>query len=393
MIEIKNKTLCTGCGGCVQKCPRSCISMNEDEKGFKYPKVEKDKCIRCNLCDKVCPFNGTLIPKYNPTVYAARTLNDDILKHSSSGGIFSELCKIVLSRGGVIFGASFNENFEVEHTYIEKFEDIYKLQGSKYVQSDINLSFLEIQKFLKDNRLVLFSGTPCQVSGLLNFLGKEYDNLVCIDFICHGVPSPLVWRSYLNYLEEKTKSNVSHINFRDKSNGWRMFNIFFKFDSEETEGSESQQNEKRNLIFKESVTKNIYLKGFINNLFLRPSCYNCHFKSFKSKSDITLGDCWGIEHVYPELNDNRGYSLVFLNTDIGKHLFDSLECFKIPYVYDIALNNNPSIKDSVKKTKFVTKFWKSFHKRGIESILEILEKLKPSIGRRIINKVFQLTKF
>lgn len=198
MIDIKEKKECCGCNACAQRCPKSCITMREDSEGFLYPEVDKEICIDCGICEKVCPvmYQGN---KRKPlAVYAVKHKNNEIRLSSSSGGVFTALAESVIDEGGVVFGAKFDDNWCVVHSYSETKEGLAAFRGSKYLQSRIGDSFKKVECFLKANRKVLFSGTPCQIAGLKRFLRKEYDNLLTVDFVCHGVPSPGVWREYLN---------------------------------------------------------------------------------------------------------------------------------------------------------------------------------------------------
>ena len=198
MINIEDKKQCCGCSACVQRCPKQCIVMKEDEEGFLYPVADKDVCIDCNLCEQVCPVLRQREEREPLDVYAAFNKNEEVRMQSSSGGVFTALAESIIKEGGVVFGARFNEDWEVVHDYVETVEGLSAFRGSKYVQSRIGCTFSQAEQFLKQGRKVLFSGTPCQIAGLKLFLRKEYENLLSVDFICHGVPSPGVWRQYLN---------------------------------------------------------------------------------------------------------------------------------------------------------------------------------------------------
>lgn len=197
MINIKDKSNCCGCNACVQKCPKQCISMREDDEGFLYPYVDKILCIDCGLCEKTCPVINSKEERKPLNVFAAKKPNDEVRMQSSSGGIFTLLAENVIDEGGVVFGAGFNERWEVVHSFAEKKEDLAKFRGSKYVQSKVGNSYKQAEAFLKQGRKVLYSGTPCQIAGLKQYLRKDYANLLAVDFICHGVPSPGVFRTYL----------------------------------------------------------------------------------------------------------------------------------------------------------------------------------------------------
>lgn len=244
MIQIKDKSKCCGCMACVQKCPKQCITMKEDEEGFLYPHVDESLCVSCNLCEKVCPVINQTANNEPIKVYAATNNNKEILKQSSSGGIFSLIAEKILDENGVVFGAAFNDKWEVCHTYIEKKEDLCKLRGSKYVQSWVGSTYKDAESFLKQNRKVLYSGTPCQIAGLKKYLRKDYEHLICVDIICHGSPSPGIWKSYLEtvltrpkgvvggnsvLLSLKEKPVLTGISFRDKRFGWRKFGFVLSY--------------------------------------------------------------------------------------------------------------------------------------------------------------------
>lgn len=326
MIHITDKKDCCGCNSCVQRCPKSCITMHEDEEGFLYPEVDESKCIHCGLCENVCPVIYKAEGRKPIAVYAAKNRNEEIRRQSSSGGVFTALAEEVIKEGGVVFGVRFNENWEVVHGYTESLDGLSAFRGSKYVQSRVGDSFLQVESFLKSGRKVLFSGTPCQVAGLHRFLRRRYENLLTVDFICHGVPSPGVWREYLK--EETARqcggknSVLSHpivkegdvlienISFRDKRLGWKKYSFALTLSVPIGHG------EKNTVLLSESLNKNIFLRGFLANLYLRPSCYACPAKSFKSESDLTIGDFWSIERVMPEVWDDKGVSVVFVNTGL-----------------------------------------------------------------------------
>lgn len=240
MINVTNKTECCGCQACAERCPKSCISFREDAEGFLYPQVETTLCINCHLCEKVCPIINHGIERDPISVYAAINNNEDIRFKSSSGGVFSLLAETIIKQSGVVFGAKWNSGWGVEHDYTDTLEGIKAFRGSKYVQSDINGSYSRVESFLKQGRKVLFTGTPCQIAGLKNFLKREYDNLILVDFICHGIPSPGVFRQYLNELldiaqvkanNRRGDLNLVGIDFRDKKYGWNNYHCTFTFET------------------------------------------------------------------------------------------------------------------------------------------------------------------
>ena len=310
-LSTKDVTQCCGCSSCVGSCPKKCIGMTTDKDGFYVPEmIDAKACIDCGLCSKVCPFEN---PKANePTTefYAAYSTNEQFIMNSSSGGLFPEIANYFLSNGGTVYGAYMDEKYELYHTRITDVEDLPKLMRSKYYQSDIRKTYQECKKDLIEGKKVLFSGVPCQIQGLKLFLGKDYDNLNTIDIICHGVPSPLIFHEYKNYLERKHKATLRYIDFRDKSKyGW----------SETIRYVMEKPNRKRkDYVFHYQYSD--YLKPFMQGLFNRESCFHCPFKTLSRPGDISLGDFWGYQKSRPELAHKEGLSLILVNTDKGKSL-------------------------------------------------------------------------
>lgn len=320
MIKIIDKEQCCGCSACLHICPKNSITFKEDKEGFLYPSVNMETCIDCGLCEKVCPVLNQDEERIPEKVYAAKHEDDEIRMKSSSGGIFTLLAEHVIDDGGVVFGARFNEKWEVIHDYTESKEGLAPFRGSKYVQSNIRESYKQVADFLKEGRKVMFTGTPCQVAGLKKYLRKDYDNLLTVDFICHGVPSPMVWRKYLDeeiYSQYEVNGSVQEnssklspvltsVNFRDKSTGWKKYSVAFKY-------TNIAADEERNIVISSIFTDNTFMKAFLSNLSLRPSCYSCPAKSGKSGSNITIGDFWGLENVISGLDDDKGMSLICIN--------------------------------------------------------------------------------
>lgn len=377
-MTVVNNVFCTGCGACVESCPKKCMKLVPNGQGFLYPVIDANLCVNCGKCNKICPLNNAQEAKTPMSIFVTRTNDSNYLDNSSSGGVFSELASYILKNKGVVFGASFAKNFEVEHRFITDVSDLPLLQGSKYVQSKLNNSYESVLEFLNEGRLVLFSGTPCQVAGLKAFLKYDFDNLLCIDFICHGVPSPYVWQDYLNRYVKPTISLNSEnlkISFRDKMSGWSKFSLSVK------------DIHTNNCLFSQSVVDNLYLKGFVSNLYLRKSCYNCHFKSLRGKSDITLADCWGIDNILDDFMDDRGASYVIINSEKGKNAFERCGLLVRPIAYDFLRKYNPSIDMSVRETKGVSIFWKNFDTMGFDAIFPAIESLKPSNFRCFLSYI------
>jgi NAD-dependent dihydropyrimidine dehydrogenase PreA subunit len=398
MIQIKDKYKCCGCSACVQACPKNCISFDEDEQGFRYPLVNKEHCIDCGLCEKVCPCLNYGVPQKPIKVYSVVNPNEDVRKKSSSGGAFTMIAEVVIDEGGVVFGARFDDKWEVIHDYTETKAGLEAFRGSKYVQSRIGNTYIQARDFLKNGRKVLFTGTSCQIAGLKLFLRKEYVNLLTIDVVCHGVPSPLVWRDYLTELSIDTsgivdkKSNVpsqihrdliSGISFRDKISGWKKFSFVMR--SSQKHNSQSEDN-KDNIILQETLDENLYLQIFLRNLNLRPSCYNCPAKSGKCKSDFTLGDFWGYSNQEARKDDDKGISLVLVNTDVAKGFIRKFEPL-VESSYDAAFKGNVTLEHSVQEPKYADVFWNQYKDSGLKAVAAIVNKLKPSAFRVFISRL------
>lgn len=309
MINIADKSKCCGCSGCVEACPKQCISFEEDHEGFRYPKVNLNTCINCGLCEKVCSVVNGIQPQKIVNVYAASNKDADIRRSSSSGGVFTYLAEQIINDGGIVYGAAYNKVWEVEHIAVEQIDDLQKLRSSKYMQSRMGDTFKNVRSNLIKGRKVLFSGTPCQVSGLKKFLNKKYDNLYCIDIICHGVPSPKIWRKYLiqlinNGILETDMEHIKDVNFRAKDTGWLNSKIVIKYEDKEYCNSKDSDS---------------YYRAFTQNVSLRPICYNCPFKAGGSGSDLTIADFWGIKEVDHSVFDDNGVSMII---DYGKNKFD-----------------------------------------------------------------------
>lgn len=372
MIDIKEKYMCDGCHACYSVCPKDAINMEIDDEGFWYPKVDNTKCVNCSKCEKACPILNKKEAKSLKKAYACYNLDENIRMKSSSGGTFTILAVEVIKDNGVVFGAKFDEDFNVVHDYVEDIEGLSKFRGSKYVQSNIGDSFKQAKKFLDDGRKVLFSGTPCQISGLKSYLNKDYENLVTVDLICHGVPSPMIWKRYINELGDGKK--LSAMTFRDKSKGWNSGVLKYSFE----DGNEIDEN----------YSESAYIKGFIQNCFLRPSCYNCHFKTLDRVSDFTLGDFWGVESILPKLNNNKGISLVFVHTAKAERIIDDIK--KVIYLCEVdiesSITKNSCAVQSVSLTKSRKKFFKYVKRVSVAySINRSLYKSKlKSIIRKLI---------
>lgn len=286
--------------------------MRPDSYGFLFPVVENSKCINCGLCTSACPINNKQINSVlSPICFAAYTKSDTIRKESSSGGIFSEVASVFLNHGDVVFGAVYDEKYSVKHICIKSIEQLSKLRGAKYTQSNVDGCFPDILKRLNSGQNVLFAGTPCQVAGLKSFLKKDYPNLFTIDFVCHGVPSPFVWDKYVHYRAQQDNHGVlpQKINLRSKSTGWSRYKYSIEY-------YYSDKN------IHTTINENdLFMQLFIGDYINRESCSNCYFKGYQHCSDITIGDFWGIWDILPEMDDDKGTSVVLIHSDAGKEMF------------------------------------------------------------------------
>lgn len=393
MIKIQDKHLCCGCASCVQVCPKGCIAFDEDEQGFRYPLVDTMLCVDCGLCEKVCPVLCQSEASKPLKVYVAQNPNEAIRLKSSSGGVFSILAEAVIEQGGVVFGARFDVNWQVEHAYTETKEGLEAFRGSKYLQSRVGETFKQAREFLKSGRKVLYSGTSCQIAGLKKFLHKEYENLITIDVVCHGAPSPLVWRTYLDELAKcpngivgnqtvfhtlNGNSVITDVSFRDKSTGWKQYSMIFRGKSISKVDKHSflysaNNVEKSDVLLHETFDQNFFMRMFLSNLCLRPSCFRCPAKCGKSGSDFTLADFWGIGNFSLKWDDDKGTSLVMIQSEKGLNFFKELPSVLYEeQTYENALFYNPSIEHSVSETKSVKLFWNAFHHKQFHLINKLI---------------------
>ena len=307
-VDSKNVEECCGCTACESICPHDAIRMKADVLGFLYPQIDETKCVDCSLCMKVCQFHEGYSRENRwatPEVRAARLRDKQELSRSQSGGAFYGLARKFLEDGGVVYGAGFVDHFRVVHKRVTTLAALEELRGSKYVQSDLRGIFPQVKADLREGRKVLFSGTPCQVSGLQSYVGKRWtDGLYTVDLVCHGVPSPVVWTDYVNYIEGKTGEACTKVKFRDKSFGWATHIETFEF--------------KRH----EKLTSCSWRIMFYKHLMLRYSCHACPYTNMNRCSDITVGDFWGWPKLSNAFNDNKGVSLVIVNSDKGKRLLE-----------------------------------------------------------------------
>lgn len=376
-----DKEKCTGCAACYSVCPISAIDMIEDEEGFLYPSIDDEKCIHCGKCVSVCPIIGEK-RCFEPQKVAYAINKDEFIRlQSSSGGLFFALAKRMIDLGGIVVGCALSEDCRyARHIAVETMEELYALLGSKYLQSEINDVYSEVRDNLNKGKNILFSGTACQVAGLKSYLGKSYINLLTIDFICHGVPSPKVWRSYVDFRERQSLSPTQRMFFRHKKYGWKTYSVQFKFlNCTEYVGK---------------LTEDPYMRGFIGNLYLRPACYQCVFKKDNYWSDITIADFWDVEKVHPELDDDKGVSLAVIRTDQGAKMFESVKCDLISGEVDLtkALEGNPSYYEPSKYNHWRTSFFCDLNKQKSDLPKLIKKYFGKSLLSRLNRHLFQRRK-
>lgn len=359
MISVfDKKENCSGCTACKSICSTSAIKMIPDEEGFLYPQIDQSLCIDCSLCKKVCPFINQVDTNENfsgPIVYAVKHKNSNIRKTSTSGGVYTAISDYSLKKSGSIYGVKFDDNFNVIHSKATIHGEREKFKGSKYVQSDLKDIFRDIQLELKNGKDVLFTGTGCQAAGLKSFINKTHttsDKLIINDIICHGTPSPLLWKDYLDFIQ--VDNRLTDYLFRYKEKGWRGYNVKAQFEDGKV------------------GINTLRLKSFAvlfgSDLALRPSCYNCPFANINRPSDIMIGDFWGVEKIIPEIDDNKGISLVLINTPKGKEIYDKIRDELEEWEIEIKDCLQPNL---IKPTKMPDKreeFWQNYFEKGFDFI-------------------------
>lgn len=379
MLEITEKGNCTGCYACSLACPKKCIEMKSDSEGFWYPEINKADCIECGKCERVCPvLNGKT--KHESSLlkcFAAYNKSEKIRKVSSSGGVFTLLAEEILKQKGVVCGAALSRDCKsVNHIIIDDVSSLPRLRTSKYVQSCINNTYEKVKKALESGKKVLFTGTPCQIGGLVSYLGKEYDNLFTQDFICHGVPSPAVWHDYAEWREKIMGTSLKKVSFRNKKTGWRKFSL--------------RLENADNKVYSKRLDDDIYLRAFLKNLTLRPSCYDCQFKHKERQADITLADFWSIHKNHSDIDDDKGISAVIVHSSKGMKLFSDIEnqLFTLEVPSEEILDYNKSMTESVGHNPNRRAFFEMRRKSGTIPALEFYtKKTSKEKIRSIISKL------
>lgn len=380
MPTLADQKSCTGCTACASVCPNGCIHMMPDPNGFCYPVITSSSCVQCGLCEQVCPvLTASEKGSGSPEFYAAFTKEEPIRMDSSSGGIFTELAQMILQQQGVVYGATYDDRCAVHHVCIERTEDLAQLRGAKYAQSDLQNSFREILTRLQTGQDVLFCGTPCQVAGLRSFLRKDYEHLYCVDFVCHGVPSPMAWREYLAYRAKLDGEDTlpTAINLRSKITGWSRYHYsnLFRYGSGKEVSSLSSDN--------------LFMQLFVEDYINRDSCADCHFKGYHRCSDITLGDFWGIWEIAPEMDDNKGTSVVLVQSDRGKRLWSEISnkvvCKSV--TAEQASQYNPSMIVSSTAKTLREEVLNEIRKGEIGECTRLFVRKPPSLPERVRRKL------
>lgn len=353
MIDKVRAESCTLCGSCYNACPVDAIAFDAPYFDFHYPRIRADRCIGCNRCEKACPV---LAEKHGPEAgyplaFAARIKEDPVRARSSSGGIFYALASQTLQAGGFVCGAVFDETFHVRHLVSNSPEDLSRMMGSKYAQSDMGLCFREIRERLEAGKAVLFSGCPCQVAGLRAFLGRPYDKLLLVELICHGIPSGTMLQAYISTQEKRYGAKLREMEFRNKDKGWHGSAVRMRFEN----GRE----------YRCAYTEDAYMSGFLGNVFLKSSCFSCNFRELSAGSDLVLGDFWGAEAVMPEMDDNRGLSAVLINTAKGRRAWERLDTVASrPCEVETVIRYNQNLVRSAEPSPKRTAFYEYAGRRG-----------------------------
>lgn len=383
MIDKVVGERCTGCSSCDNICPINAIRLIPDAKGFFYPKVDYVKCVKCGKCLTHCPAVTPLNPEHRiqPDVFAAWNKNEEIRINSTSGGVYSALAETIINRGGYVVGAEYDEAFRIYHTVINSLKSVTRQRQSKYAQSDLNDVFKQIRNLLRQGKLVLFCGTPCQSAGLQKYLGREYENLFCCDFICRGVVSPKVYRKFLEDSHPDSEKKLQTVHFKNKDYGWNRFSTKLTFN----DGS----------VYQKDRNEDYYMRGYLKyNLYLRTCCHHCAYKTLPRVSDISLGDFWGIGKYDPALDNEMGTSVILLNSEKGRTLLswahESLELHQ--RTIDEVIAGNACLLQSAEEGKYREYFFKNMDKYRFPKLISLVDKktMRYSLGDQILQKASAL---
>lgn len=379
IVLFENKEMCCGCGVCMSVCSNKAICLIEDEYGFVYPEINAEGCVQCGLCIRVCPYKNKLDVNYPQKCYIAYHKQESIIMKSASGGAFAALASAVLGEGGVVFGAAYveeNENLSVQHIGIDSIDELYRLQGSKYVQSRTDKVFSEVKERLKQGKMVLFSGTPCQVAALKQVVDKQQENLITVDLVCHGVPSQKLFHIYLSYLENKFNGKIKQFNFRDKRKGWENYTMNMLI-------RKNVRNFEKSIHCRNSA----FYEHFLHADIHRENCYSCPYAQEKRISDITIGDYWGIRTSHPDITkldnwnnlERNGISCVLVNTEIGMKLLKNINNLSMIHsTIEKIANENGQLRHPNERPKNRESILKSY----LQSYERVEYSYKKSVGKK-----------
>ena len=358
MIDKVSVQECAICGACINACPADAISFSKPYLDFYYPQVKEDICIHCNQCEQACPILGNKgkPDEGYPVAFAAKSENDSMRMRSSSGGAFYELASQMLRDGGYVCGAVFDDEFHVKHILSNAKEDILRMMGSKYAQSDMGYCYRDVKDALEKGCKVLFSGCPCQAAGLRTFLGKEYPNLLLVELICHGIPSDQMLQTYIGMQERKYGARLTRMEFRNKKKGWHNSSVRMEFGHHRT--------------YSKPITADAYMNGFLGSVTLKPTCYQCHFRNFTAGSDIILGDFWGAEVELPE-EDNKGISAILVNSGKGMDIIDRCNLARTPANVETVIKYNKNLLCSAAVSPQRSSFYAHADTNGLEEAIRI----------------------
>ncbi len=372
MIRISDKSLCTGCTACMSICPSQCIVMRRDREGFDYPVANPDRCIGCGKCERVCPVLNPRETSVPLETFAAR--NERFIDGSSSGGVFPSVAEKTVEEGGVVYGSVVNEDMTIGHTDASDMDGVGRMRGSKYVQSDLYGTFDEVRCHLEEGRKVIYTGTPCQIAGLKSYLGHEHEGLLTIDCACHGVPSPGLWEKYVKALEKAHGAKMKDVRFRDKSRSWMRYDFVCMYED--------------GTVGRGRYVDNPYMVLFGQDMILRPSCYRCPARQGRSGSDLTLADLWSVAGTMPEMNDDRGVSLVLVNTEKGRGALSEAGLDMKPVEMSEALKNNGGFAGSISVPQKRAEFFKGHHSAG-----DLVKYMKKYVVRRPLRRMLKDLRF
>ena len=362
MIRIDDKAQCCGCTACMNICPVQCIVMRRDREGFDYPVANPDLCISCGKCEDVCPMTHT--DDFSAPLLTLAARAPQFIEKSSSGGIFPVLASEVTGQGGTVYGAVLNPDLTVSHTDASDMQGVERMRGSKYVQSELYASFEDVKYELSEGRKVMFTGTPCQIAGLKSYIGKDEPGLLLVDCACHGVPGPGLWEKYVKALSEKYGMQINDIRFRAKDRSWRKYDFVIS-DAE------------KSVVTPHS--KDPYMLLFLQDMTLRPSCYQCPFRKGRSGSDLTLADLWNVSEAAPEMDDDRGVSLILVNSEKGRETIAGLSAKEIDPL--LALGRNGAFAQTLQIPQRRNEFF-----QGLHSAKDLIGYMKGFVVRTPLHK-------